>query len=120
MSEHGDKADAGINLRALAWGFAMIVAGIGFALLAAYFAYTALRPGQGYSGPNGALDFSVAAPRLESAPQPSYAAYAAGKERQASSYGWVDRKAGIARIPVEQAMQLMAQQAAPAAGSPAR
>jgi hypothetical protein len=116
MSE--DNTD--INLRAVAWSALMIVAGICFALLAAYYAYTALQPGRGYGGPNGAADIRIAGPRLEAAPQPSYATYAAQKERQVNSYGWVDRKAGIARIPVEQAMRLMAQRAAPTAGRPAR
>jgi hypothetical protein len=33
-----------------------------------------------------------------------------------STYGWVDRGAGIVRIPLEQAMQLLAERGLPAAG----
>ena len=33
-----------------------------------------------------------------------------------STYGWVDRGAGIVRIPIEQAMQLLAERGLPAAG----
>jgi len=42
---------------------------------------------------------------------------AARKERL-RSYGWVDRKAGVVRIPIERAMELTAQGVRPRAGAP--
>jgi hypothetical protein len=42
---------------------------------------------------------------------------AARKERL-GSYGWVDRKAGVVRIPIERAMELTAQGVRPRAGAP--
>jgi hypothetical protein len=35
------------------------------------------------------------------------------KERALSSYGWADRKAGVAQIPVERAMELMLEKGFP-------
>lgn len=35
------------------------------------------------------------------------------EEETLNSYGWVDQKAGIARIPIERAMELVAQQGLP-------
>jgi len=33
----------------------------------------------------------------------------AKQEKQAASYGWVDRKAGIVQVPIERAMELVVQ-----------
>jgi hypothetical protein len=38
------------------------------------------------------------------------AALVAKQEKQASSYAWVDRKAGIVQVPVDRAMELIVQQ----------
>lgn len=42
------------------------------------------------------------------------AAYRAAKAVEFSSFGWVDRTGGIARIPVPEAMRLIAEQGLPA------
>lgn len=117
MPEDQNVSDPGdIDPRGVRWGGAMVVGGIVFALVAAYFVFHALQPARGYGGPDAVVGMRVAPPVLETAPQPQRAAYAAEKERLITGYGWVDRKAGIARIPVEQAMRLMAAQAAAAKG----
>ncbi len=36
-----------------------------------------------------------------------------------NSYGWVNQQAGVARIPIDRAMQLLVQQGLPTAGPPA-
>ena len=46
-------------------------------------------------------------PALESAPQPDLRRYRAEKQALLEKTGWVDRSAGIARIPIEAAMALM-------------
>lgn len=60
------------------------------------------------TGPNQPLDFSVQSPRLQSAPQDEKEAYLAEKEELLHGYAWVDREAGIARVPIEVAMDLLA------------
>lgn len=56
-------------------------------------------------------------PRLQPSPERELAAYRAEQAARATSYGWVDREAGVARIPVERAMELLAARGLPAAGS---
>lgn len=48
-------------------------------------------------------------PRLQPDPTRDLAAYRHA-QRNADYWGWVDREHGIARIPVERAMELMAKQ----------
>jgi hypothetical protein len=114
------EAGDGVNLRSLAWGTALIVGGIVFAGAAAWLAYGVLRPPYGYGGPDRPAGVRVAAPRLEPAPQPNRARYEAEKARLVDGYAWVDQQAGIARIPVEQAMRMLAEraQANPGKGKP--
>ncbi|MBL0423974.1 hypothetical protein [Ramlibacter alkalitolerans] len=51
------------------------------------------------------------APALQSAPQQDLAAYRAEKERALHTLAWVDRAHGIARIPIEDAMELLLRRA---------
>ncbi len=106
-AEHSD-----IELRAVMLGAVAIVLTVVLALLIAYVMWTRLRPDGSDGGPNAAFDFRVASPRLESAPQPERANYFAEKARLLHSWQWVDQQAGIARIPMDTAMQLMVQDSA--------
>lgn len=64
-------------------------------------------------------------PRLQEHPREDLSELRAGEDRVLHSYGWVDREAGIVRIPIEDAMRLTverglparAAQAAPATGT---
>jgi hypothetical protein len=53
------------------------------------------------------LDPVPPAPRLQAEPAEDLAAYLARERAILDSYAWVDEDAGIARIPIEQAMQLV-------------
>ncbi len=96
-----------------------IAATIALAASGAYLAWTMWLPGN-RDAPNAAFDFGVARPLLESAPQPDHAAYTAEKEGLLHGYQWVDAQAGIARIPIEQAMRILAARQAPATGEKPR
>ena len=52
---------------------------------------------------------AVEPPQLQSAPQEDRARYFSEKEKQLGEYGWIDRGRGIARIPIEEAMKLVAE-----------
>lgn len=56
---------------------------------------------------------SVPQPRLQPNPVADYGAYHGSGQATLNSYGWVDQKAGIARIPIEQAMDLVAERGLP-------
>jgi len=57
-------------------------------------------------------------PRLQSNPLDDLARLHAEEDAVLHSYGWVDRPAGVVRIPVERAMELLAQSGLPRGGLP--
>jgi hypothetical protein len=65
-----------------------------------------------------APDSWISGPSLESDPQARLARYLADKQARLRGYAWVDRQAGIARIPLDQAMQALAAQDAARRGTP--
>lgn len=93
---------SGLHIKGLLWGTLGIAGGIVFALAVAWWTWSSLRPNV------TPQPMRVPAPQLETAPQPERKAYEAEKARLINSIGWVDRQSGIARIPIDDAMQLVA------------
>jgi hypothetical protein len=60
-----------------------------------------------------ALKRTPPSPRLEPLPLAPRAALTAEENRILSSYGWVDKNAGVVRIPIEQAMEILAKRGLP-------
>src|SRR5947199_1392706 len=56
-------------------------------------------------------------PRLLVRPGASLAELRAAEESDLNSYGWVDRASGIARVPVDRAIQLLLQRGLPDVGA---
>lgn len=54
---------------------------------------------------------ATAAPQLETDPAADLARLRADADRRLASYGWVDRQAGIAHIPIDRAMDLLVERA---------
>jgi hypothetical protein len=52
-------------------------------------------------------------PRLEKNERLEITDFRLREERTLNSYGWVDEKAGVAHIPIERAMQLIAERGLP-------
>jgi len=52
-------------------------------------------------------------PRLETNESLEINDFRLQEEKKLNSYGWIDQKAGIARIPIDRAMQLLAQRGLP-------
>ena len=59
-------------------------------------------------------------PDLQVASSRDYQEMRAAEEAQLRSYRWVDRDAGIAAIPIERAMEILARRGLPAQKSPAK
>jgi hypothetical protein len=59
-------------------------------------------------------------PRLQVQPQMDLQQLRAQEDSRLNDYGWVDRQNGIVRIPIERAMDLIAQQGLPAAAPTAK
>jgi hypothetical protein len=93
-----------VEVRGVGWGVAVIVGGIVISLVMAWLfsGWTGNR-----SGTNNAAAPNPPAPALRSAPLDERAAYFREKQDWLRSYGWVDRAAGRARIPVDEAIELM-------------
>jgi len=53
-------------------------------------------------------------PRLQVAPAKDWRELHASEDHMLLSYGWVDRQAGVVRIPISRAMDLLAQRGLPA------
>ena len=99
-----ESEDGGIHVRAIRRGALAIAGGIVFALAGSWWLLHRLGPVANTAHPPAAIP----APRLQPAPQDERAAYFAEKEKRLGSYGWVDRQAGVAHIPLDEAMRLMA------------
>src|SRR2546428_5804188 len=57
-----------------------------------------------------ALPSAPPEPRLQIAPSVDLKAHRAAEDAQLHGYGWVDRKAGLVHIPIESALDLLAQE----------
>lgn len=55
-------------------------------------------------------------PRLETRAGGDLADFRAAEEADLNSYGWIDRKAGTVRIPIDRAMQLILERGLPDVG----
>lgn len=58
------------------------------------------------------------APRLQVNPDRDIETLRAAEHEQLTSYGWVDRRAGVAHIPITRAMELLADDRSPIATVP--
>ncbi len=53
------------------------------------------------------------APMLETSEKSQFKDFLVSQESQLNSYGWVDEKGGVARIPIDRAMDLLVQRGLP-------
>jgi hypothetical protein len=113
------REERDVRISAILWfGFWLFVAAVLvhlamlglFRLFAAQerSAQRALAPGIAVS-----LKRTPSEPRLEPLPLAPRAALRASEDARLSSYGWVDRAGGVARIPIERAMELTVQTGVP-------
>lgn len=87
---------------------AAIAAGVGLFLIAVPFLVIASYPDADRLGRIPELP-QPPSPRLQIAPHTDLARVQASEDRQLGSFGWVDRDQQIARMPIERAMQLLAE-----------
>jgi hypothetical protein len=121
---HHESSD--VNIRAI-FGFALglLVAGIIIHLLVwVLFQYFTAREGRA-----SPLAFPLAVtqgtrlppePRLQTNPRQDLSDLRAREDQLLSSYGWVDKNAGVVRIPIDQAMKLTLERGLPSREEPAR
>lgn len=62
---------------------------------------------------------AIPAPRLQEQPQQDLQAFKTARNVRLTSYGWVDRRAGIAHIPIDRAMRIVIDRGIPRWDPPA-
>ncbi|MGI9115437.1 MAG: hypothetical protein ACR2FX_10495 [Chthoniobacterales bacterium] len=55
-------------------------------------------------------------PRLQNNPSADLAQFRTEEESKLNSYGWIDKEAGVIRIPIQRAMDLIGERGLPARG----
>ncbi|MFL6528525.1 MAG: hypothetical protein ACJ8IQ_10535 [Chthoniobacterales bacterium] len=55
-------------------------------------------------------------PRLQPNPVPEFSRFRTSEEEELNSYGWINKERGIVRIPIERAIDLIAQRGLPTRG----
>ena len=103
------------NTHMLAWvGVGLAVGTIAMVLLVVvtYSVFVKQSPGID-SGPVGPVALPEGTPAIQPAPEVDLVAHRAAEAQRLTSYGWVDREAGIAHIPIEQAKALVLEHGLP-------
>jgi len=83
---------------------------IGVLLGVILFTKALTKPGSVFGRVQHAPDKSLAAfphPRLQSDPPADIHKYLVAKERELMTYGWIDQRAGIVRVPIDRAVDLL-------------
>jgi hypothetical protein len=62
---------------------------------------------------SGAVVETQAVPHLQISPPEDLAAFRAREDAELNTYGWINRTAGVARIPIDRAMDLVLQRGLP-------
>jgi hypothetical protein len=84
--------------------FILILSGLAGVLTAAF--------GRGQPAVEGSVR-TPAPPNLQIAPQEDLEIYQATQSAKLEGYGWVDQETGVVRIPIERAMELLAERGLP-------
>lgn len=123
--EHGDTPQvrhetSDVNVRAIfGFGLGLLIAGLFIHFLVwLLFAFFSAREARKVT-PQYPLATTEATrlppePRLQTNPRQDLRDLRAEEDRILNSYGWVDKNAGVVRIPIEQAMRLTLQRGLPA------
>jgi hypothetical protein len=105
-----EETDAPIRPVVLIGGVIALTAAMAFAICIGVFRYFSQRPVEAPPNPM-AVEAPVypPSPRIEEHPALEYQQMLVQEDQTLSTYGWVDRKAGTVRVPIDRAMDLLLQ-----------
>ena len=110
-----EVTDAPVRPIVLVGGAIALTAALVFGLSITVFRYFSQRPVEAPPNPMAAeAPQFPPAPRIEVAPSIEYRQLRAQEDQILSTYGWMDRKAGTVRIPIDRAIDLQLQRGFPA------
>lgn len=107
-----------VNVRPLAWvgvGLAVLVV-ISIVAMRGLFAFLDRQQARDDTAPSPMMSQrpqQPPEPRLQTTPVPNRRLIVEQENKRLTTYGWVDPKGGVVRIPVEQAMKLLAERGLP-------
>jgi hypothetical protein len=126
MSDRHDENDAvryekeDINERSTFWfGLIILIVMVAAALLTKPLydllaeRETAAQPAAAYVAESDPRALEPPSPRLQVHPETDLAAFRAQEEATLTTYAWVDKENGIVRIPVQEAMRIVAERGLP-------
>lgn len=112
MDERGqpEQGQSEIEMRSMAWTLAGVLA---LVIGAAFIAWWMLgHPGSSHLATRHApTEPASGLPRLQLAPERDLAEFRAQEEQRLHRAEWIDPQAGLARIPIEAAMEVLAKRA---------
>ena len=116
--QHGngayERADA--PFKTIAWLAGGLVVGVTLVSIAMVLLFDALDPldrdARATAHPL-AIEGAPPPPNLQPEPQLDLAEFRLRQAKLLSSYGWIDREAGVVRIPIDRAMDLVAERGLP-------
>jgi len=114
-ARHGHET-RDVNIRLIGiFGLGMLALLAGsLALMGWLFGVFAGTPGgHGRSTPGAEMRSRPPAPRLQTSPTQDMQEMLHAENARLQSYGWIDHASGIARIPIDRAMELLATQGLP-------
>jgi hypothetical protein len=120
QAEHLGYEPADVNIKgvlAVALGWSIFVALAAAALIGLSSMFETLRPPVETS-PLARVEIQPPEPRLEANPQVTLDRVRARQDQLLNGFGWVDRDAGIARIPIDRAMAILAERGWPKTPEP--
>jgi len=112
----GPREPRDISIKVVA-GFALgllVLLGVGGLILAGLYTYISTHDVKSDVLPSMVTPQLPPAPRLEVAPADTLERLRATEDALLNSYAWVDRQQGIVRIPITQAMNILARHGLPA------
>ena len=114
-ARHGHETrDVNIRLIGL-FGLSMVLLLAGSLTLMGWLfgIFTGIPVGHGQSAPGAETRSRPLAPRLQTSPTRDIQEMLRAENARLQSYGWIDHASGIARIPLDRALELLATQGLP-------
>lgn len=109
-----ERRDANIRSM-LEFGFwlAMVLVVTLFAMKLAYHYFAKMEPVGAPASPFMNVREIPAGPLLQATPHVDLQTYCEDQQQQVNTYGWVDQQAGVVRLPVDRAMDLILERGLP-------
>jgi hypothetical protein len=108
-----------VRVRVVVWFAAILIVSVAvilFATAGLFYFFKHEHPSPAASRISQQPRVLAPAPRLQTDPTADFERFEAAEKAKLHSYGWIDKPAGVIRIPIERAMDLIAERGLPTRG----